>query len=525
MTVFPPQNFLKTKAVGVRDIFVNDIIDHKKITSDIQAFLDMCHGHFIDGKWVDGVTTKKIEIINPATASVISHVQSGGLSEVDMAVSAARRAFDTGVWSKKVPVERARILFRLADLIEIHASQISQLEALDIGVSREMMQNIGVKLAADQLRYYAGWITKINGETITNSRPRDAGREFLTYTEKEPVGVVGQITPWNFPFAMAVQKIAPAIAAGCTVVLKPAEDAPLSTMYLAGLIAKTGLPSGVFNLVNGYGRKAGAAIASHVGIDKVSFTGSTDVGKEIIRAASGNLKRTTLELGGKSPVILLRDANLAEAIPAAARAIFFLSGQNCMAGSRMLVHEDIYEQVIDGLKARAEAMTIGAGMEATYDIGPLISKKQLTRVLAYIDIGVSEGARLITGGRPAEGLPGYFVEPTIFADCDPGMRIVREEIFGPVLTIQKFNTTDLDEIAELANDNIFGLSASVWTTDLSRGHKLARRIKSGQVGINVHAAVDPATPFGGYKQSGWGREFGREGLEPYLETKAITAYL
>ncbi len=504
---------------------MNEIIDHEKINSGIQAFLEKSHGHFIDGNWLDGAANKTIDVINPATGDVISSIQSGDESEVDLAVTAARRAFDSGIWSKMLPVERARIMFRLADLIEMHTSQISLLEALDIGVSRDMMQMIGVKLAANQLRYYAGWVTKINGETITNSRARPEGREFLTYTEKEPVGVVGQIIPWNFPFAMAVQKIAPALAAGCTIVLKPAEDAPLATMYLAELIAQSGLPSGVFNLVNGYGRKAGAAISSHEGVDKVSFTGSTDVGKEIIRAATGNLKRTTLELGGKSPVILLKDANLEEAIPAIARAIFFLSGQNCMAGSRLFVHGDIYDQVLKGLKVLARSMTIGADMEGTYDIGPLISEKQLTRVMAYIDIGVSEGARLITGGKRVTSLSGYFVEPTIFADCDPGMRIVKEEIFGPVLTIQKFDNEDLEEIAALANDNIFGLSASIWTTDLAQGHKLARRIKSGQVGINVHAAIDPATPFGGFKQSGWGREFGREGLEPYLETKAITAYL
>ena len=523
MTVFLPPSSLKTKAVGVE--FVNEIIDHDKITSQIQAFLDRPHGHFIDGQWVDGNSGKTIDVISPATANVISSIQSGDGDDVDRAVAAARRAFDSGVWSKALPVERARIMFKLADLIELHASQISQLEALDIGVSRHMMETIGVKLSANQLRYYAGWVTKINGETITNSRPRPEGREFLTYTEKEPVGVVGQIIPWNFPFAMAVRKIAPALAAGCTIVMKPAEDAPLSTLYLADLIAQTGLPSGVFNLVNGYGRKAGAAIAAHGGVDKVSFTGSTDVGKEIIRSATGNLKRTTLELGGKSPVILLKDADLDEAIPAVARAIFFLSGQNCMAGSRLLVHSDLYDRVLEGLVTLAKSMTIGADMSGTYDIGPLISEKQLTRVLAYIDIGISEGARLITGGKRVEKLPGFFVEPTIFADCEPDMRIVKEEIFGPVLTVQKFNSDDLDDIAALANDNIFGLSASIWTADLAQGHKLARKVKSGQVGINIHAAIDPATPFGGYKQSGWGREFGREGLEPYLETKAITAYL
>jgi len=492
---------------------------------EMQDFLSRIHGHFIEGRWVEGGDATTINIVNPATGLTISHIEAGGAVEIDLAVTAARTSFNSGVWSKMAPVERARILFSLADLIEEYAGKIAHLEALDIGVSRTMMHDIGVKLAADQLRYYAGWITKISGQTINNSRPHAPGREFLTYTVKEPIGVVGQIIPWNFPFGMAVGKIAPALAAGCSLVLKPAEEAPLSVAYLADLIVKTDLPDGVFNLVNGVGRKAGAALARHMDVDKISFTGSTAVGKDILAAAGGNLKKVTLELGGKSPVVILKDADLNEAIPAAARAIFFLNGQNCMAGSRLLVHADIHDEVVKGLVEIAETMSIGSDLDNAYDIGPLISKRQMTRVLAYIDTGLGEGATLATGGKRAPGLAGYFVEPTIFTDCASNMRIVREEIFGPVLTVQKFDTEDLTEIAEMANDTIFGLSASVWTKDLSKGHLLAGMIKSGQVGINVHAAIDPATPFGGYKQSGWGREFGREGLEPYLETKAVTAYL
>ena len=492
---------------------------------EIQDFLARKHGHFIGGRWIEGGDTTPINVVNPATGLTIAHVESGGAVEIDLAVTAARTSFDSAIWSKMAPVERARILFSLADLIEKHAEQIAHIEALDIGVSRTMMHSIGVKLAADQLRYYAGWITKIGGQTINSSRPHAPGREFLTYTVKEPIGVVGQIIPWNFPFGMAIGKIAPALASGCTLVLKPAEEAPLSVAYLADLIAKTDLPDGVFNLVNGVGRRAGAALARHMDVDKISFTGSTPVGKDILAAAGGNLKKVTLELGGKSPVVILKDADLNEAIPAAARAIFFLNGQNCMAGSRLLVHADIHDEVVKGLIEIAKAMSIGSDLDNAYDIGPLISKRQMTRVLAYIDTGLGEGATLTIGGKRVEGLAGYFVEPTVFIDCTPNMRIVREEIFGPVLTVQKFDTEDLSEIAEMANDTIFGLSASVWTKDLSKGHLLAGKIKSGQVGINVHAAIDPATPFGGYKQSGWGREFGREGLEPYLETKAITAHL
>ncbi len=492
---------------------------------DVQSFLARKHGHFINGAWQSGGDLKPIAIKCPATGLQISTIESGGEIEIDAAVKAARQAFESGVWAKMVPVERARILFALADLVEANAEQISYLEALDIGVSRGLMRDIGVKLAADQIRYYAGWVTKINGETITNSRAAAPGREFLTYTVKEPIGVVGQIIPWNFPFGMALQKLAPALAAGCSVILKPAEEAPLTSAYLADLIAQTDMPSGVFNLVNGVGRKAGAALSRHPDVDKISFTGSTSVGKEILHAVTGNLKKTALELGGKSPVVILKDANLSEAIPAAARAIFFLSGQNCMAGSRLLVHADIHDQVVEGLVEIAKSMRIGADLENSYDIGPLISERQMTRVLAYIDTGLGEGAKLVTGGKRVKSMAGYFVEPTIFTNCSSSMRIVKEEIFGPVLTIQKFETEDLEDIAAMANDTIFGLSASVWTGDVSIGHKLAGKIKAGQVGINVHAAIDPATPFGGYKQSGWGREFGQDGLEAYLETKAITAYL
>ena len=496
-----------------------------KTHGEIGEFLARKHGHFIDGRWQLGGDATPIHILNPATGLAISTIESGGAVEVDKAVVAARTAFDTGVWTELTPAARSRILLGLADLIENRAGQIAHIEALDIGISRRMMGEIGVKLAAEQLRYYAGWVTKIGGHTIANSRPVEPGREFLTYTQKEPIGVVGQIIPWNFPFGMAVSKVAPALAAGCSIVLKPAEDAPLSSAYLADLIHEAGVPSGVFNVVNGVGRKAGAALARHDDVDKISFTGSTSVGKDILSAAGGNLKKVTLELGGKSPVVILQDADLSAAIPAAARAIFFLSGQNCMAGSRLLVHKDVHDQVVAGLVDIASKMRIGADLDSQYDLGPLISKRQMTRVLAYIDTGLGEGATLAIGGKRAPGLAGYFVEPTIFTECTAHMRIVREEIFGPVLTVQKFESENLDDIAALANDGVFGLSASVWTQDLSKGHKLAGRIKAGQVGINVHAAIDPATPFGGYKQSGWGREFGREGLEPYLETKAVTAYL
>lgn len=496
----------------------------------VAAFLKKRHGQYIAGAWQVDKKAQLIEVKSPATGDVVARIAHACEDDVEAAVIAARQGFEGNEWSKMVPNDRAALLFKLADTLEDKKYELSQIEAIDCGFSMQMMNSIGIKLAADQLRYYAGWVTKLNGETITNSRPREDDHDFLTYTKKEPVGVVAQIIPWNFPLGMAIQKLAPALAAGCTVVMKPAEETPLSALYLASLIDKVGFPKGVFNLLNGYGRKTGAALASHRGVDKVAFTGSTDVGKEIIKASSDSLKKVTLELGGKSPVVIMPDANLSSAIPAAARAIFFLSGQNCMAGSRLFVHADVHDEVVSGLKEIASSLTIGSefngdGFAGQFDVGPLISERQVVRVLSYIDIGMAEGATLLTGGKRASIGVGYFVEPTIFTDCTPEMRIVREEIFGPVLTVQKFNTVDVEEVAALANDSIYGLSASVWTCDLAKAHRIANRIKSGQVGINVHAAIDTAVPFGGYKQSGWGREFGREGLEPYLETKAITAYL
>lgn len=502
----------------------------QSLLPSVVAFLKKRHGQYIAGAWHVDKKAPLIEVKTPATGDIVARVAHASEDDLEAAVKAAREGFESSEWSNMLPSDRAALLFKLADMLEDKKYELSQIEAIDCGFSMQMMNSIGIKLAADQLRYYAGWITKLNGETITNSRPREEGHDYLTYTQKEPVGVVAQIIPWNFPLGMAVQKLAPALAAGCTVVMKPAEETPLSALYLASLIDKVGFPKGVFNLLNGYGRKTGAALASHSGVDKVAFTGSTDVGKEIIKASSESLKKVTLELGGKSPVVIMPDADLSKAIPAAARAIFFLSGQNCMAGSRLFVHADVHDEVVAGLTEIAKALTIGSefngdGFVGNFDVGPLISERQVVRVLSYIDIGVAEGATVAAGGKRANVSVGCFVEPTIFTGCTADMRIVREEIFGPVLTVQKFKTVDVDEVAALANDSIYGLSASVWTRDLAKGHKIANKIKSGQVGINVHAAIDAAVPFGGYKQSGWGREFGREGLEPYLETKAITAYL
>ena len=345
--------------------------------------------------------------------------------------------------------------------------------------------------------------------------------ESITYTRREPIGVVGAIIPWNSPLIFAILKLTPALAAGCTVILKPAELTPMTALFLGELIRNSGIPKGVVNIVTGYGETAGAALTEHHDVDKIAFTGSTEVGKKIVEASIGNLKKVTLELGGKSPVVVFPDADLEKVIPGAARACFFLQGQNCMAGTRLFVHKDIYEPVLAGVKEMAEAFTIGHGLIPTNDFGPLISATQKKRVMEYIQIGKDEGADLLSGGESV-GDKGYFVQPTIFSNVKGDMRIAREEIFGPVLCAESFDDSDLETIANKANNTSYGLSGSVWTQDISVAHKMAMLIDSGQVSINCHAAVDPAIPFGGNKQSGWGREFGKEGLEPYLKTKATT---
>jgi len=489
---------------------------------DVEAFVGSPRQLFINGQWCDAASGKTFETPNPATGETLARVAEGGAEDIDRAVRAARRAFEDGPWGRMTPSERGRIIWRIGDLILQHADELAQLEALDNGKPFAVAQAADVPLAADMFHYMAGWATKIEGNTINISVPYMPGASFHSYTLREPLGVIGQIIPWNFPLLMAAWKLGPALAAGNCVVLKPAEQTPLTALRLAGLIAEAGLPDGVVNVVPGFGETAGAALAAHNDVDKVAFTGSTEVGKLIV-AASGasNLKKLTLELGGKSPNIVFDDAGPA-AIEGAANAIFFNHGQCCVAGSRLYVQRGRFEEVVDGVAQIAKSIKMGPGMEPGTQMGPLVSEEQFRRVTGFLESGRAEGATALAGGGRF-GDRGYFVEPTVLTNTRPEMQVVREEIFGPVLVAAPF--ADLDKIATVANDSEYGLGAGIWTRDISKAHALAKKLRAGTVWINCYNVFDAALPFGGYKQSGWGREMGHEALHAYTEVKAVTTQL
>jgi len=480
-------------------------------------------GLFIDGKFVPALSGETFEVEDPSTAQIFAHSAAGDAADVDLAVKAARRAFE-GPWGKMTPAQRARLMIKLADLIERDGDIIALTESLDNGMPYMMARMGMIPGAAEQLRYNAGWATKLHGETITPSWPG----EWQTLTFREAIGVVGAIVPWNVPFMMTVAKLAPILAAGCTVVLKPAEQTPLSAVHLGKLIAEAGFPEGTVNFITGFGETAGAAIVDHPGIDKVTFTGSTEVGKMIVRNSTGNLKRVSLELGGKSPCVIFADADLDKAIPGAAASIFGNAGQVCAAGSRLFVHEKVYDQVVEGIQNRARTIKVGSGLQPGTEMGPVVSAEQLERVLGYIETGAGEGATVGVGGGRLEGEgynSGYFVKPTVLTGTVSGMRVVEEEIFGPVLCAMRFGDDDLDTIGAKANATQYGLSSNIWTRDLVNALGLAKRIKAGLVRINGGPGLDPALPFGGFKQSGWGRENGKSGAESYTELKSVTIAL
>ena len=487
----------------------------------VREFVSSERTMLINGQFVPARSGKTFETIDPATARPITTVAHGGAADIDDAVRAARDAFDNGPWQWMKPNERERLIWRVGDILTERAAEFGQLEALDNGKAATIATAVDVAWSADIFRYNAGLATKITGSTVNVSMPFAPDAQFHAYTLREPVGVCGLIVPWNFPLLMASFKLAPALAAGNTVILKPAEQTPLTALLLAEVFQEAGFPPGVVNIVTGFG-DAGAALAAHDGVDKIAFTGSTEVGKKIVDAAKGNLKKVSLELGGKSPNIVFADANFEQAVAGSVAAWMFNHGQCCVAGTRLYVERPIFDDFTQAVADAASQATIGPGLDPATDLGPLVSQEQFDRVSGYIAQGLTDGARALTGGK-RWGDEGFFVEPTVFVDVEPDFSIVREEIFGPVVAALPFDADTGPEAA--ANDSIYGLAAGIWTTDLSKAHKTARQIKAGSVWVNQYNGFDTAMPFGGYKQSGWGRELGDSAIDLYTQTKAVNIAL
>ncbi len=491
-------------------------------TEGARAFLAIRRKQLlIGGRWVDAASGDTFETRDPATGKVLADVAKAGAADVDAAVAAARKAFESGDWPSFTPMQRARLLWAVADLIEANIDELAELETLDQGKPLYVGRWAEIPGAVNQFRYFGGLANAIEGRTIdTSINYQPAGKQVAAWTLREPVGVVGAIVPWNSPLVLTAIKLAPALAAGCTVVLKPAEDTSLTAIRLGQLFEQAGFPPGVLNVVTGLGSEAGSALAQHKDVDKVAFTGSTQTGRAILDAAKGNLKKVTLELGGKSPVVILPDADLDLAIPGAANAIFFNAGQVCVAGSRLYAHRSIYDRVVEGVAAQARGTVLGHGLDPSTHMGPLVSGKQAERVAGFVSGAKAAGAEIVTGGT-LMGEAGTFVSPAVVAGVTADMAIVREEVFGPVVVAQAFD--DIDEVVAAANDSEYGLAASLWTESLSHAHRISRRLRAGTVWINCHSMYDNSLPIGGVKASGWGRDSGQAALDSYLEWKTVCA--
>ncbi|MBV9913383.1 MAG: aldehyde dehydrogenase family protein [Sinobacteraceae bacterium] len=493
-----------------------DVFTQREYSAGAKRALARKPALFINNEWVSSSHGATLVVEDPSTRKEVSRIVDASDADVDRAVAAARAAFDDGRWSNLPPRARERIINKLADLIEANAAEFAELEAIDNGKPVGMAAVVDVQAAVDQLRYMAGWASKLGGELLEPmALPRGT---VFSYVAREPVGVAVQIVPWNFPLLMATLKIAPALAAGCTLILKPAEQTSITALRMADFVEQAGFPPGVINIVTGNGHTAGDRLVKHPDVDKVAFTGSTEVGKLINRNATDSLKRVTLELGGKSPVVVMPDVNVDEVAAGAAGAIFFNSGQVCIAGSRLFAHKSIFDRVVDGVAAASTFWKPRPSLDPEGHSGPLVSKEQMDRVMGFIEAGKRDGAAVAVGGDAASD-KGYFVNPTVLVDVKPSMSVAREEIFGPVVVAQRFDT--IDEVAKAANDTCYGLGAGVWTKDVSAMHRLAAKIKAGTVWGNCHAIIDPALPFGGYKQSGIGREQGRQGIDAYTELKTV----